>query len=842
MAPWPGQPHRPGNLPGELSSFIGRRREMAEVERRLAEYRLLTLTGPGGSGKTRLAMEVGRAVQPGYPDGVWLVELAALGEGELVAQTVATALGVSERANEAIGASLIANLRSRRLLLLLDNCEHLVEACAHLAELLLSSCPDIHILATSREPLAVPGEGVWPVPPLSLPAAQPWRGPESGPATLDSYRQSEAVQLFEARARAALPSFELTTENGPWTAEVCRRLDGLPLALELAAAHVRAYPVRTIAEHLDDRLQLFKARARTALPRHQTLEAALDWSYALLSDAEQHVLQQLSVFAGGWTLDAAEAVCVLDAADADVIQLLSNLIDKSLVVVDHAGGGRRYHFLETIRQYARRKLAAAGQAGPTRDRHLVYFVRWAESSGPFLVGPEQSRWVAEFELDHDNLRAALDWCGVGPGKEELGLRLAAACGDFWNLRGHLAEGRERLAAVLAAAGPEMRTKERAWALIWAAHLAYLQSDFTATEALAHEALTIYRGLGPAGRVGVALALDWLGEVATEVGDYENAPGFLEEALLIYREVQDNRGTADMLMQLGWALMRMGNYVQAEAYLQESLILVRALDDPYLLGMNLSGLGELALRQGEYDRAHDLLQESLMARRALGNPWGIAVSLGSLGWVALRRGEFVPMAEALEESLRIRLEIGDRGGAAWCLEKLAEARVLLARWLSLSRRRHAFPDAIRILGAAAAVRVKVNAAIDPVDQPAYDALLAELRQTVGSEAFDAAWAEGSRLSLPEAVEQALAPVRPGGTAALPPREADKAQFGGLSRRERETARLIALGKSNSEIAAAMTVGVKTVETYVTRILNKLGLESRVQIAVWVVEKGLVSPGK
>lgn len=839
MAPLPEQPARPGNLPGALSLFIGRRREMAEVERRLADYRLLTLTGPGGSGKTRLALEVGRAVQPGYPDGVWLVELAALGEGELVAQTVATALGVSARADEVVSAALIAYLRARRILLLLDNCEHLVDACAHLAELLLSSCPDIHILATSREPLAVPGEGVWPVPPLSLPTVQPWRGPENGPATLESYRQSEAVQLFEARARAALPSFELTMENGPWTAEICRRLDGLPLALELAAAHVRAYPVRTIAQHLDDRLQLFKARTRTALPRHQTLEAALDWSYALLSDAEQQVLQQLSVFAGGWTLDAAEAVC---APDAGVMPLLSNLIAKSLVVVDHAGGGRRYHFLETIRQYAQRKLAAAGQAGATRDRHLAYFVRWAESSGPFLVGPEQSRWVAEFELDHDNLRAALDWCGVGAGKEELGLRLAAACGDFWNLRGHLTEGRERLAAVLAAAGPEMRTTERAWALIWAAHLAYLQSDFTATEALAHEALAIYRGLGPAGRVGVALALDWLGEVATEVGDYENAPGYLEEALLIYREVQDNRGAADMLMQLGWALMRMGDYVQAEAYLHESLLLVQALDDPYLLGMNLSGLGELALRQGEYDRAHDLLRESLVARRALGNPWGIAVSLGSLGWVALRRGEFIPMAEALEESLQVRLEIGDRGGVAWCLEKLAEAKVLLARRLSLPHRRRAFPDAIRILGAAAAVRAEVNAAIDPVDQPAYDELLDELRQTVGGEGFDAAWAAGSRLSLPEAVEQALAAVRPGGTAALPPREADKAQYGGLSRRERETARLIALGKSNSEIAAAMTVGVKTVETYVTRILNKLGLESRVQIAVWAVEKGLASTRK
>jgi DNA-binding CsgD family transcriptional regulator/tetratricopeptide (TPR) repeat protein len=447
--------------------------------------------------------------------------------------------------------------------------------------------------------------------------------------------------------------------------------------------------------------------------------------------------------------------------------------------------------------------------------------------------------MAEFDAEHDNLRAALDWSKARAGKEEQGLRLAAACGDFWKLRGYLTEGRERLTAALELAEAEMRTGARAWALIWAANLAYLQSDYSTAASLTTEALGIYRELGPAGRAGVALALDWLGEVATEVGDYEKALRLFEEALLIYRGLQDQRGTADMIMQLGWAAMRMGEFERAETFLNESLPLVQALGGSFMLGLNYSGLGELAVRRAQYDRGNDLLEKSLTIRRELGDQWGIATSLGSLGWVALLRGDFDLMRENMRESLAIRTELGDQGGIAWCLEKLAEATVLRAQDLPLSRQQQSLERTVRVCGAAAKLRAPLNSVIDPADQAPFDRMLSDMRRSLGSEAFELAWGEGQAMPLPDIIDIALQPVgTPADLAPLPGARATAIKQGGLTTRERETAYLIAQGKSNREIAAAMTVGVKTVETYVTRIMNKLGFDSRVQIAVWVIENGLV----
>lgn len=829
-----------GNLPGALSPIIGRKREIAEVGRLLSEYRLLTLTGPGGCGKTRLALQIAEELQSEYSDGVWLVEFAALTDEALVPQALASILGVHEQPGRPLVESLASYLRSRETLLLFDNCEHLLDACAGLGAALLVSCPGVRLLATSLEPLAVPGEGVWIVPPLSLPSPQPWRGPASAPEALAAYRRSEAVELFVVRARAAAPDFELTIENGPWVAEICRRLDGIPLAIELAAARTRAYSVRQIADHLDDRFQLLTSRTRTVPQRHQTLEATLDWSYDLLSAKEQIFLRRLAVFVGGWTLDSAGAVCAGDdIPTTETMELLFNLVNKSLVVAARSPDDRRYHFLETVRQHAFNKLTTTGEADAMRDRHLEYFVQWAEASAPHFDGPQQSRWVAKFDVEHDNLRAALDWSETRPGKEEQGLRLAAACGNFWKLRGYPTEGRERLTAALQLAGTEMRTGARAWALIWACNLAYLQSDYSAAASLATEALGIYRELGPAGQSGVALALDWLGEVATEVGDYENAIRLFEEALLIYRGFQDKRGTADMIMQLGWAAMRMGEFERAEAFLNESLPLVQDLGGSFMLGLNYSGLGELAVRRGRYDRASDLLEKSLAIRRELGDQWGIATSLGSLGWVALLRGDFDLTRDNMRESLAIRTELGDQGGISWCLEKLAKATVIQAQSLPPARHQQALLRTARVCGAAANLRAPLNSVIDPADQPSYDRMLADMRRAMGSEAFELAWEEGQAMPLPDIIDIALQPVvSPSALAPLPGARTAEMKQGGLTPRERETACLIAQGKSNREIAAAMTVGVKTVETYVTRIMNKLGVDSRVQIAVWTIENGLV----
>jgi non-specific serine/threonine protein kinase len=812
------------NLPTPLSLFIGREREIAEVKQRLSSHRLVTLTGPGGCGKTRLALRVAGEVLSEFEDGVWLTEFAPLANVTLVPQTVASQVGVREQSGRALLDTLAEHLRPRLSLLVLDNCEHLVAACAQLAEALLRQCPGLRILATSREPLGVSGEAVWIVPPLSLPDPQPWHDPVSGQVALLVYEGSEAVQLFVARASAVSPDFSLSAANGAWVAEICRRLDGMPLAIELAAARVRALSVQQIAERLDDRFHLLIAGGRTAPPRHQTLEATLDWSYTLLSETERKVLQRLSVFAGGWTLEAAEAVCASGEVEAsEVLEALSHLVDKSLVVVDKPEGEARYRLLETIRQYIRQKIVDAGDGDAARDRHLNYFVHWTEKAPPHLTGAEELTWLNRFEVEHDNLRAALEWSLAAADRAEAGLRLAGACGRFWRLHGYFSEGRARLSAALSHGKADLPTAARVHALYRAGVLAYLQSDYPASRSLHEESLALSRKLGEAGATGVAEALEMLGEVATEEGDYPIAIKRFEEALTIFNELKDLRGVSDVLMQLGWAAMRTGDYAQAAARLEEFLAHAREVGDPTMRAYALSGLGELAVRQRQYERATQLLNESLALNREIGSKWDIGTVLGSLGWVALRQRDFKQMRALLKESLAVRMEIGDRGGIAWCLEKLAEAANLQGQ----------LQQAVRVFGMAAALRAPVKSVIDPADQPEYERNLATLRAALGEEAFGAAWIEGSAMRLEEAVDYAFSQPETPAVEASP-----KEKYGGLTEREREVAALIAQGKSNREIAEAMVVGVRTVETYVTRILNKLGLDSRVQIALWAKDKGLI----
>ena len=831
-----------GNLPTPLSSFVGRKQEMTDIKALLSAHRLVTLTGPGGVGKTRLALEVARDLWADYPDGIWLVELAPLATETLVAQAVASALGLREETGQPISELLVNRLRTRTALLLLDNCEHLVETCAALSASLLAACPDIRLLATSREPLGIPGEVVWIVPPLTLPAPQPWRTPDHEQESMAAYRRAEAMQLFSARAAAADPGFRLTAENGPWVAEICRRLDGLPLAIELAAARIRAYSPRQIAERLDDRFRLLSSRLRTAPARQHTLAATLDWSYGLLSEAEKQLLKRLAVFADGWTLDAAEAVIADEPALRDgTMSLLSNLVDKSWVVVDHSGGRRRYRLLETIRQYAFRKLAEAGEVTVARDRHLSYFRQWAEMASERLSGPEQREWLARFEAEHDNLRAALDWSQVAAERAGTGLRLAVACGYFWRLRGYLSEGRERLGQALNQEGVKESSKARALALLRAAHLAYLQSDYAACGRLAQAALDASRQLGSAGRIELARALDLLAKIAIETGDYERASEHLEGALQIYHEQEYGRGVANTLMQLGGWAMRSGDYEKADSYLAQSLTYCRDLPEPFLTASVLSSLGELALRRGRYDLATERLQESLTLRRSLDDRLGIAASLGSLAWAALLQVDYRRTRKLLRESLAIRVEIGDHGGVAWCMEKAAEALILEASALPAALRKQVGARAVRIFAAAAALRAPLKSVIDSADRPAYEQTLQALRTDLGQERFAAAWVEGEALLLSEAIEKALVPaLTPADAARLSQAEADKLKFGGLSPRERETAALIAEGKTNREIAEIMVVREKTIETYVTRILNKLGFDSRVQIATWAVTIGLTEP--
>jgi predicted ATPase/class 3 adenylate cyclase len=480
----------PNNLPLQLTSFVGREREQAEVRRLLTTARLVTLTGTGGCGKTRLALQVGAELADAFADGVWFVDLAPLADPALVPQTVAAVLGVHEVAGRPLLQTVADHLRGRELLLILDNCEHLLDACAQLADALLRACPRLRILATSRELLGVAGESAWRVPSLTLPDARQ-------PPAAASLTQYEAVRLFIERAVAALPTFAVTNQNAPAVAQLCWRLDGIPLAIELAAARVRMLTVEQIAARLDDRFRLLTGGSRTALRRQQTLQAAIDWSYQLLSEEERLLLQRLAVFAGGWTLEAAEAVGVGASIEgADVLDLLGALVDKSLVVAEGQGAHERYRLLETIRQYAGEKLLEAGEVGPIRDQHRDWYVGLAARAEPELTGPGEEEWLGRLEVEHDNLRAALAWSLEGdPG---VGLRLAASLGGFWARHGHLVEGRRWLEAFLTRApapdDPEEQ-RVRARALRRAGILASDQQDRAAARTFLAESLILFRALG-----------------------------------------------------------------------------------------------------------------------------------------------------------------------------------------------------------------------------------------------------------------------------------------------------------------------------------------------------------
>ena len=601
----------------------------------------------------------------------------------------------------------------------------------------------------------------WPVPSLSLPEYPLRREAATRPAALLQY---EAIRLFADRASAASPAFSITERNVGAVAEICRQLDGMPLAIELAAARVRAFSVEQIAARLaaHERFRLLTAGSRTAPARQQTLEATLDWSYTLLSAVERTVLRRLSVFGGGWTLEAAEAVCGGDGdAAVDVLAVLPNLVDKSLVQVSAPNGEARYRLLETIRQYAHAKLAERGEADTVRDRHLDYFIGWVESAEPHLVGPDQFAWLSRFEAEHDNLRSGLSWSLESESRAEKGLRLASVVGHFWRLHGYHSEGRMRLSAALAQAGagkPE-NAAARVRALKWAGWLAFFQSDYPATRAICQASLALCHQLGQAGQSGLADALEMLGEVETEEGNYAAARPLYEEALAIYRPLCNVIGLSNALTMLGWLAMRAGDYERAAANFDEALTHCRALAYPGLVAQILAGLGELTMRRGQYPQAKALLEESLALRRGIGEGWGIAVSLGSLGWVALRQRDFKRMRELLGESLDIRMDSGDAGGSAWCLERLAEAAMLQGQAAAGPRRSGYYRRAACVFGSAAALRARLSSVIDEVDQADYERHIAALRAALGETTFAAAWAEGRALTLDQAMREALAETEP-----------------------------------------------------------------------------------
>jgi predicted ATPase/DNA-binding SARP family transcriptional activator/DNA-binding CsgD family transcriptional regulator len=808
------------NLPAPRTSFVGRDREIVEEKRALSMTRLLTLTGAGGSGKTRLALEVARDCVGAYPDGVWLAELAGLSEGDLVPQAVAAALGVKERPGQPLTVTLGEFLRAKQTLLVVDNCEHLLESTAGLVDILLDSCPHLRILATSREALDVTGEVRWIVPPLLVPEPQgtPSSADSSSFEVLEGY---ESVRLFIERARGRDPTFSLSLQNARAVAEICWRLEGIPLAIELAAARVGTLSLEQISERLVGSLELLTRGGRTAVPRQRTLKGTLDWSYDLLSESEQTLFDRLSVFMGGWTLEAASMVAKGEGVEeGEVLDLLSGLVEKSLVMVRGGDpGGARYRLLEPVRQYALDKLEESDEAEEARRRHAEFFLALAEDAEPRLRGAEDVEWLERLEREHDNLRAALSWA-LERGEVELALRLAGALWTFWQAHGHEGERRKWLEEALAN-DDRASVAARAKALEGMCWMAIDQRDLDRAEATAQAGLKLDEL-----EIGNKLAASFrtmLGYTVALSGDYERAKELLEDSLTLSREADDRVGIADALLFLGDAWYGLGDRAQAKEIYEEGIVLCREVGYMYRLPDFLSNLGYTLLLKGDYERGVALNEEAAALYRERGYKAGFQFTLDNLGWAALLGGDHERAKAAYEESLVVCKELGDKMVASESLEGLA----------CVAGTRGEAEQAARLFGAAEALREAVGYQHMLEEDALREPYLAGASSQLDEATWEAAFAEGQAMELEEAVEYALSEDDSSMIASRTPEQTSAtARPSALTRREQEVAKLVARGLTNRQIAEELVLSERTVENHVRNILKKLKLSSRSEVAAWV----------
>ncbi|MBI5651866.1 MAG: tetratricopeptide repeat protein [Chloroflexi bacterium] len=832
-------------LPLALTRFIGREKAIVEITRLinhpglqsrdgLPRTRLLTLTGSGGCGKTRLALEIATRLTDAFEHNVAWIEFAPLSDGARVPDAVANALDVRASAEQSLTQTLADFLRPQQFLLVFDNCEHLIGACAQIAEALLRACPRVSILATSRESLNVPGEIAWRVPPLEIPNPQTTTAPETLLA-------SESARLFIDRANLVDQTFSAHDHHAHAIAQICFRLDGMPLAIELAAARVKALAVEQIAARLNDRFYLLTTGKRTAPTRQQTLRATIDWSYGLLSSVEKILFQRLAVFAGGWTLDAAESICADvttgrhgDAENkitaSEIFDVLSRLVDKSLVNVEMRDSETRYRMLETIRQYAHEKLNDAREVEMMRARHCDFFIQLAETAEPQLKGPDAKEWMDRLERDYANLRAVFEYATTND--VAAAARLAWALVMLWVRRAYLIEGRNVLIQLLARPEAQAPTRLRLSALKTIGYLQIYTQDSDAVRAYFEEGLAIANMLEDENEI--AFTLHGVGRAFIFLHDYPAARPFIEESLILYRQIGGQWGEAQSLYSLGTVIYELGECERAQMLMEESLEKFQQIGDICDTVWPLNSLGLFARDRGDYTGAIALYETCLDIDRRVDDRIHLGMAMIGLGWTVLQQGDYRRAVELYPEMLEI---IKRRGRP-----------VLFVQWLiataSVIRGLGKPAVAAQILGAADGLfELFVAKGIsNPVYRRMYDRSSSGVRAELSAEIFAQNWQTGRALDLEQAIAFALSEMKFSDSpdpraASLSPRQIAKEKFDGLTAREREVAALIAQGQSNREIAEMLVLSERTIEGHVGNILNKLGFNARTQIAAWATQKGL-----
>ncbi len=686
----------PNNLPREVSTFVGRETELHEVRRLLATHRLLTLTGSGGSGKSRLAIEAAADMLGKFEHGVWLVELASLNDPSLLWQTIASTLGINEEPGKPIADTLRTALKDRTILFVIDNCEHLIDECAKVVDALLRSCANLRVMTTSREALGVGGEVSFKVPSLTVPSNDP-------DITASQLLTYSSGRLFVERATHANPSFELTDTNALPVAQICRRLDGIPLALELAAARIKSLAADQIAARLDDRFRLLTGGSRTVLPRQQTLRAAIDWSYNLLSSQEKILLLRLAVFSGGWTLEASEKVCSGgEIEEFEVLDLITQLVDKSLVTYDDKRLEPRYRFLETVRQYSREKLLETDEGSSLRRNHTNYFSELSREAALHFGGPDQVQWLKKIEAEHDNIRAALEWSHSDPDSILSGLKLATYLHRFWEVRGFLTEGRNAIESMIRVT-PE---SEEEWKMRALNNVATLMND---------------------------------------LADSEAAQSALEQALAIAQKMEFKLGIAVILNNLGLTIKNRGDLEAAEKCYMESADICREINDERNLAIALDNLGSVYRDRGEGKKARELHEECLRIFRTKDDARSIAITLGRLAELDIADADPAAARKRMKEALMLQRELEYLAGIATMLELVSRADALDSN----------FEQSTRYLGRAAALREQIGLSVAPNDLREYEELEASLTKTLGQEEYARLKQEGRNLKLDAVLDQIIA---------------------------------------------------------------------------------------